>query len=876
METFLRQNRGTSSPTRRCWIATITLLSSLLSGPVLHAQTSLYWIGGGGAWDTTTSQWSSNVDGSTPLGTWFNADPANDAFFGLTAGTVTLSEPITVRSLTFTTDGYTIAGDTLTLSDASIDTGSGTQTISSVLAGSSAVFTKSGSGTLVLSGANTLAATGELIVSGGTLAIRGSGASLGIAGTASRINVGGAGAFKVDSGGTAKSTSSVIGNSGTVTVDGAGSTWTLTGGTSVGSSGNGALTISNGGRVVDTSSSIGYDEASSGSVTVTGAGSVWFTKGMRLGSSADSEGTLTIENGGVVHNAGNSVNLAGNATAVAHLVVTGAGSLLTGGLPTDVGTKRTGLQVGNLGTATVIVSDGGKINGSGGSIGGGVTPDAIGKGDVTVTGAGSSWTMSQGLNMNGQSTLTIADGGGVTSAGSIIGGSDISTSTVTIGGNGASWTDLSSVVLGDFGNGTLNLNAGGSFSTGAFLRLGGEDGSSGTIVQTGGTLTVGTYLDFHAGTPVYRLEGGTLIAGGSGSNAIYVDGNTEGYIFELAGGTVQAKGVGLVSYADATLRNGTVSTLSTPTSATQEMYWEGIISGSGGLLKTGAGILYLDNVNTYSGGTTIQQGTINTVNGGLGSGGLTFSGSSTLQVEWENTTFAAGVTLNPGITGTIDVASGKTLTLSGAITGNGSLTKTSAGTLTLSGTSTYTGVTTVNAGTFRVNGSLTNTAVTVASGATLGGSGTIGGLATFASGAHLAPGNSPGTLTFTGGLTLNDGTILDFQLGTTSDLIVVSGGTLSGPSSGKLTVNLTDSGGFTAGTYTLIDATGATLTSIGATAFDLDATIAGYDFTFAQNGNLFQLIAVATAIPEPSTFAALAGVLTLALAGWRRHRQGRV
>ncbi|HSI08342.1 MAG TPA: autotransporter-associated beta strand repeat-containing protein [Rariglobus sp.] len=781
MQTFLLQNRGASSTTRRCWIAVIALLSSLLSGPGLRAQTSLYWTGGGGTWDTTTSQWSSNVDGSTPLETWVNADPANDAVFGLTAGTVTLSEPVTARSLTFTTDGYTIAGGTLTLSDASIDTGSGTQTISSVLAGSSLLFTKSGSGTLVLSGANTLAATSELIVSGGTLAIRGSGASLGIAGAASRINVG-AGAFKIDSGGTAKNTSSVIGNSGTVTVDGAGSTWTLTGGISVGSGGNGTLTISNGGKVIDTDSDIGYGEAGSGSATVTGAGSVWFTKGMRIGSTANSEGTLTIENGGVVHNAGTAVNLGGGATAVAHLVVTGAGSLLTGGLPTDVVPKKTGLQVGALGTATVLVSDGGKINGSSGSIGGGTTVDDIGKGDVTVTGVGSSWTMSSVFNMNGQSTLTIADGGAVTSAGSTIGGSAISTSTVTIGGNGASWTASSSVVLGDFGSGTLNLNAGGSFSTGAFLRLGGEDGGSGTIIQTGGTLTVGTYLDFSAGTPVYRLEGGTLIAGGSEYDAIYVNDNTEGYTFELAGGTVQAKGVDLVSYANATLRNGTVSTLSTPTSSTQEMYWEGIISGGGGLMKTGAGVLYLDKVNTYTGATT------------------------------------------------------------------------------------------VNAGTLLVNGSLASSAVTVASGATLGGSGTIGGHATFASGAHLAPGNLPGTITFTGGLTLNDGTILDLQLGTISDKIVVSGGTLTGPFSGTITVNLSDSGGFVAGTYTLIDATGATLTSIGATSLELGTTIAGYDFTFTQNGDLFQLTAIASAVPEPSTCAALAGVCALGLAAWRRRR----
>ena len=46
--------------------------------------------------------------------------------------------------------------------------------------------------------------------------------------------------------------------------------------------------------------------------------------------------------------------------------------------------------------------------------------------------------------------------------------------------------------------------------------------------------------------------------------------------------------------------------------------------------------------------------------------------------------------------------------------------------------------------------------------------------------------------------------------------------------------------------------------------------IAGYDFTFTQSGNLFQLIAT-SAIPEPSICATLAGMLTLALAALLRH-----
>ncbi|OYU99485.1 MAG: autotransporter, partial [Verrucomicrobiales bacterium VVV1] len=201
-----------------------------------------------------------------------------------------------------------------------------------------------------------------------------------------------------------------------------------------------------------------------------------------------------------------------------------------------------------------------------------------------------------------------------------------------------------------------------------------------------------------------------------------------------------------------------------------------------------------------------------------------------------------------------------------------SFTKTGASTWTLTGPSTYTGSTAVNAGTLLVNGSLANTAVSVASNATLGGSGSIAGLTTFNSGAHLDPGNSPGTLTFTGGLTLTGGSILDFELGSTSDLIRVSGGTLSGPLSGLVTLNLSNSGGFTAGTYTLFDFTSAATSSFDIGDFTFGTTLPGYTYALAFAGSTLALTATASAIPEPSTYAALAGALVLGLALYRRRR----
>lgn len=50
-------------------------------------------------------------------------------------------------------------------------------------------------------------------------------------------------------------------------------------------------------------------------------------------------------------------------------------------------------------------------------------------------------------------------------------------------------------------------------------------------------------------------------------------------------------------------------------------------------------------------------------------------------------------------------------------------------------------------------------------GGALGGSGKVGGDVVIEDGGKLAPGNSPGTLTIAGDLTLNPASVLDFEFG---------------------------------------------------------------------------------------------------------------
>ena len=139
----------------------------------------------------------------------------------------------------------------------------------------------------------------------------------------------GTGMLTIQTGGTVANSFGTVGNlpgaQGTVTVTGAGSTWTNTGGLVVGGLGTGTLTIQNGGTVNSGGGSVGQSAGSNGTVTVTGPGSSWIngpSGGLNIGSFGT--GALTIANGGMVINiTAFAANIGNSAGSQGTVTVTG-------------------------------------------------------------------------------------------------------------------------------------------------------------------------------------------------------------------------------------------------------------------------------------------------------------------------------------------------------------------------------------------------------------------------------------------------------------------------------------------------------------------------------------------------------------------------
>jgi fibronectin-binding autotransporter adhesin len=544
------------------------------------------------------------------------------------------------------------------------------------------------------------------------------------------------------------------------------------------------------------------------------------------------------------------------------------------------GTLYSNVKLGVAGTGAMTVQNGGLVSGTFLNVG-----DEAGGGTGTLTvNAGGRVALTSTLGMD-RGTLNIQSGGEVTLGRTLSMNGNLSfQQVVNVTGPGARLV-ISSAGAGPYlamWDGTLNVSGGGYVEAFTF------DWDNGRVSVSGpGSLIQASHAIQTGSTGSLTIDNGGAIAGPNGNPA-----GTEARIW----GTLNIGSADLAhpttagTFAFATMEMGSGSVINF--NQTDPTVFGANITSVGKVAQRGTGTTTLTGTNSYSGGTAISGGTLSVsanANLGAASGKVTFAGG-TLQAT-NSFTAARATTLNAG-GGTFEVLSGATLTWNGVISGasGNALTKTGAGTLTLGGANPFTGPTIINAGTLALasGATLSGTAsIAVASGATfnvtaggftlgsgktLSGGGTVSGLLTIASGGHLAAGGSAGALTFLNGLTLADGAVLDFQLGDAGGLIHLAGGTLAGPAGGALVLNVSDAGGFIAGTYPLFDFGGAGTSSFDLTDFVLGSGISGFAYGLAFNGSTLELTATASAIPEPSTYAALCGAAALGLAAWRRRR----
>lgn len=291
-----------------------------------------------------------------------------------------------------------------------------------------------------------------------------------------------------------------------------------------------------------------------------------------------------------------------------------------------------------------------------------------------------------------------------------------SISTTNWFGGGATLTiDEGSVILpNNFGSGnriagTMTINENGTLISNAKDSIG-YSTNAGIYNIVGGT-----WLKMDAGNDTlanktFNFTGGKITTSYTDDNGNVVDNNGSFDIFKTnttfnafaaEGATTDNPTVATVDIR-LTLRNDAPFAISAEENS-KLVFTKEISNGPSGLYsitKNGDGVVEFRAANTYTGGTTINEGTLLlTENGTLGTGAITLNG------------------------GTLELGYDSDKTFTEDITGTGTLAKSGSGTLTISNAKSYTGNTAVKEGKLLVSGAGTLGTeprdITVAEGATL-------------------------------------------------------------------------------------------------------------------------------------------------------------
>ena len=736
------------------------------------------------------------------------------------------------------------------------DNGSGTLAVRVNNTGATGVTGEAGY--WVFSGANTY--TGSTLIQNSSTLVLGNGGTTGSLSTSSAITVDSGSSFVVNQSDTVSEGVDFSGNlagAGDVTMAGSGTLELLV--DSTGHSGdtivnNGTLRLVNtadlkgmvsdnffinNGSILEIESSVGGSNRSTllndsiFTFDSNGGGNIDFVSGNHLAQTGTSGTARFVTTGGAqntITSSGGFINPQGSGNHVTFDVADG-----TDDVDLDVSVNITNGTWRKDGAGTLSITN--DISRAGGVININAGTFEIGSSGRIASAGAATGEFANAINNSGifkhNSTLDQTVSGVISGTGAVV-----KDSTGTLSLTGQNTYTGSTTVSG----GILSLTTGQIYS-----NLGWQNRS--ITINGGGLVEVGGWADgdvtnsqagfgqlsFAASNIV--VDNATIRYTGSSTN-----GNSDrGFTIGAGGATLEAegsndfvlnqgRGFGVVSSAAGTL------TLSGSQNGTFNLQ----LGGSGGLVKDDAGTWTVNNSNTYTGGTTLNTGTLvlgsataagtgtitqtdDTSTLRLNTGGTIANDISLFNLEsLQSVTLSGDITANNA---TYDIASGTTTTISGDISGGGGTIKEGLGTLVLSGTNTYTGNTEINAGTLSLSSSTSNNNIDDSVSIIVGADGTFDVSAITASGGfQLANGQTlAGTGDVIGATEMTAGSNLSAGDGGVGELSFLTSLDVASASTGSLLFDLGS-----AGTGDLIDVTGQL--NIGNGLLDLD------DFVFTNLG----------------------------------------